>query len=67
MTLTELLLFICYDYPEKLSDCVCDREVVLKIKSEKLNCDVELGLDDVYNRNHSDGTLDEIVFEFTDK
>lgn len=67
MTLKELLLSICYDYPENLSDDVCDREVVLKIESEKLNCDVELGLDYVYNRNHSDGTPNEIVFEFTDK
>lgn len=67
MTLKELLLFVCFDYPEYLSDNVCDREVILKIKSEKLNCDVELGLDYVYNRNYSDGTFNEKVFEFADK
>lgn len=67
MTLSELLLSVCDTYPDNLSDDVCDKKVILKIKSEKLNCDVELGLDFVYNRNHSDGTLDEIVCEFSVK
>lgn len=67
MTLSELLLSVCDTYSDNLSDDVCDKEVVLKIKLEKLKCDIELGLDFVYNRDHSDGRCDEIVFEFSDK
>lgn len=44
MTLSELLLSLCDTYPQNLSDDVYDRQVYLRIKSEKLNCDVEIPL-----------------------
>lgn len=66
MTLSELLLSLCGTYPQNLSDDVYDREVYLRIKSEKLNCDVEISLDSIYKRDYLDRTRDEIVFEFTD-
>lgn len=67
MTLSELLLSVCDGYPQDLSDDVADGEITLKLKSEKLNCDIELRLDSVYNKNYSDGTLHEVIFEFSDK
>lgn len=67
MTLSELLLSLCDTYPQNLSDDVYDREVYLRIKSEKLNCDVEISLDSIYKRDYLDRTRDEIVFEFSDK
>ena len=44
-----------------------DRQVYLRIKSEKLNCDVELPLDSIYKRDYLGRTRDEIVFEFSDE
>lgn len=67
MTLSKLLLALCGTYPQNLSDDVYDRQVYLRIKSEKLNCDVELPLDSIYKRDYLDRTRDEIVFEFSDE
>lgn len=67
MTLSELLLSLCGTYPQNLSDDVYDRQVYLRIKSEKLNCDVELPLDSIYKRDYLGRTRDEIVFEFSDE
>lgn len=67
MTLSELLLSLCDTYPQNLSDDVYDRQVYLRIKSEKLNCDVELSLDSIYKRDYLGRTRDEIVFEFSDE
>lgn len=67
MTLSELLLSLCDTYPQNLSDDVYDRQVYLRIKSEKLNCDVEISLDSIYKRDYLGRTRDEIVFEFSDE
>lgn len=67
MTLSELLLSLCDTYPQNLSDDVYDRQVYLRIKSEKLNCDVEIPLDSIYKRDYLGRTRDEIVFEFSDE
>lgn len=39
MTLAEVLLSLCDTYPQNLSDDVYDRQIYLRIKSEKLNCE----------------------------
>lgn len=67
MTLSELLLSLCDTYPQNLSDDVYDRQVYLRIKSEKLKCDVEIPLDSIYKRDYLGRTRDEIVFEFSDE
>lgn len=67
MTLAEVLLSLCDTYPQNLSDDVYDRQIYLRIKSEKLNCDVELPLDSIYKRDYLGRTRDEIVFEFSDE
>ena len=67
MTLSELLFSLCDTYPQNLSDDVADREVYLRIKSEKLTCDVEIPLDSIYKRDYLGRTRDEIVFEFSDE
>lgn len=65
MTLEEVLLTLCDTYPQDLSEDVYDRQIYLRIKSEKLNCDVEIPLDYIYKRDGR--TRDEIVFEFSDE
>lgn len=67
MTLAEVLLSLCDTYPQNLSDDVYDRQIYLRIKSEKLNCDVELPLDSIYKRDYLGRTRDEIIFEFSDE
>lgn len=67
MTLAEVLLSLCDTYPQNLSDDVYDRQIYLRIKSEKLNCDVKLPLDSIYKRDYLGRTRDEIVFEFSDE
>lgn len=67
MTLEEVLLTLCDTYPQDLSEDKYDRQIYLRIKSEKLNCDVELPLDSIYKRDYLGRTRDEIVFEFSDE
>lgn len=67
MTLEEVLLTLCDTYPQNLSEDVYDRQIYLRIKSEKLNCDVKIPLDSIYKRDYLGRTRDEIVFEFSDE
>ena len=65
MTLLEALSCVCYPYPEHLDGDVADKMVVLKLKSEILNCDIEFNLN-IYNRDYPGNSPGEIVFEFSD-
>lgn len=63
MNLLELLQSVCDSYPEDLSYNTVLKDVVLRIKSEKFNCDIEYRLNRVYTDDQMYG---DIVFEFSD-